>query len=185
MKRYIIILCAPLLFSLLSFAHKETVIKEPQEPSQRVEKVVYPPVVKYHPAAVHFAMSLPIVVLVLEAFYLLRARKPDGLEFLFVFMGSGAVAVGALTGYVAHESIEEIPISKEALELLHTHETIGIYLAVLFGVILLLRLLYFLKPSGSLRFLYLLLMLVGAGIILFQGNLGGKLVYDFGIGVSG
>ena len=180
------ILCALLLFSLLSFAHKEeAVIERPQEQIQKVEKVVYPPVVKYHPPAVHFAVALPVVTLVLQAFYLFRNRKPDSLEFLFVLMTSGAVALGAVTGYIAHESMEDLPIRREALELLHTHETIGIYLAWFFGLILLLRVLYVLKPSGFLRFLYLLLLVLGTGAVLFQGNLGGKLVYDFGLGVSG
>ncbi len=186
MKRYIIILCAPLLFSLFSFAHKEeAVIKEAQEARQATERIIYPPVVKYHPAAVHFAISLPILTLFLEAFYILRGRRPDSLEFLFVLLTSSAVAGGAVTGYVAHESMEDIPIQAKALELLHTHETLGIYLAVLFGVVLAFRVIYALKPSSLLRIVYLALMLVGAGGILFQGNLGGKLVYDFGLGVSG
>ncbi|MDQ7039265.1 MAG: DUF2231 domain-containing protein [Aquificota bacterium] len=186
MKRFIIILCAPLLFSLFSFAHREeAVIKQTQEQPQKVEKIVYPPVVKYHPPAVHFAVALPAVTLILQAFYILRNRKPDGLEFLFILMTSGAVAGAAVTGYVAHESIEDIPIRSDALNLLHTHETLGIYLALFFGLIFILRLLYWFKPSGTLRFLYVLLLLLGSAVVLFQGNLGGKLVYDFGLGVSG
>jgi uncharacterized membrane protein len=180
--RYIIILCAPLLFSLSSFAHKEEALKET---TPKVERVTYPPAVKYHPPAVHFAIALPAVTLVLQAFYLLRNRKPDGLELLFILMASGAVLAGAVTGYVAHESMEDLPIRREALNLLHTHETVGIYLAVLFGGILGLRLLYWVRPSGILRFLYTVLLLIGTAVILFQGNLGGKLVYDFGLGVSG
>ncbi len=179
--KYIIILCAPLLFSLPSLAHKEeAVVKEVQR-----EKILYPPEVRYHPPAVHFAVSLPIILLVLEAFYILRGKRPDSLEFLFVFLTSSAVTGGALTGYVAHESMEDIPIQAKALELLHTHETLGIYLAVLFWLVFALRLLYTFKPSLILRLFYLILMLAGAGGVLFQGSLGGKLVYDFGLGVSG
>ncbi len=179
MKRFIIISCAPLLFFLFSFSHERGVVKEAPP-----ERVVYPEVVKLHPPAVHFAIALPLFALLLEGLYHLRGRKPDEVEFLTLLLSSGAVVGAAVTGYIAHESMENLPIAEQALELLHTHETLGIALALLFSGILILRLLYAFKPLPMLHHLYVLLLLVGVGAILFQGNLGGKLVYDFGLGVS-
>ncbi len=176
----IIVLCAPLLFSPFLLAH--------ERPSQRSavqhEKVTYPSIVKIHPPAVHFGIAIPVATLVLHAFYHLRRREPDGVEFLMVFLSALSTAGAALSGYIAHESIEDLPISAEALELLHTHETLGIAVALLFGVVLGLRVLYHFKRISVLHHLYAFLLLVGIFLIFYQGNLGGRLVYDHGIGIN-
>lgn len=185
MRGFIIISCAPLLFFLFSFSHEREAVREAPEPSAVQEKVVYPEVVKLHPPVVHFAIALPLFALLLEGFYHLRGRKPDDIEFLTLLLASGAVVGAAVTGYVAHESMENLPISPQALELLHTHETLGIALAGLFSLILLLRLVYAFKPVPVIHHIYVLLLLTGVAGLLYQGNLGGKLVYDFGLGVSG
>ncbi len=119
-----------------------------------------------------------------EAYYLLRRKKPDSGELALIILTSGAVIVSAVTGLIAHNSIEDLPIKEKALEVLHTHESLGLYLAGLFALITLLRIAYIFKSSGVLRALYILLLLVGAVGVLIQGNLGGQLVYDFGIGAN-
>ncbi len=182
MRRFIIISCAPLLFSLFSFSHERSAVVEEDKTPQK--EIVYPSVVKLHPPAVHFAVALPIFALLLGGFYHLKGKEADEVEFLSILLSSGAVIGAAITGYVAHESMEDLPIKAEALELLHTHETLGISLAALFSAILLLRVIYVFKRSPVLHHLYMLLLLVGVAALLYQGNLGGKLVYDFGLGVS-
>ena len=146
--------------------------------------MVYPQVVKLHPPAVHFAVALPFFALLLEGLYHIKRRKPDEVEFLGLLLSSGAVMAAAVTGYVAHESMEDLPITPQALDLLHTHETLGIILALLFSGVLLLRLIYAIKPAPLLHHFYVLLLLLGVVALIYQGNLGGKLVYDFGVGVS-
>ncbi|RLJ70325.1 putative membrane protein [Hydrogenivirga caldilitoris] len=185
MKRFIIIFCAPLLFSLFSFSHEREAVYEVSEPSAVQEKIVYPEVVKLHPPVVHFAVALPLFTLLLEGLYHLRGRKPDEVEFFALLLSSGAVIGAAVTGYIAHESMENLPITPQALELLHTHQTLGIALAGLFSLVFLLRLVYTFKPVPIIHHLYLLLLLTGVAGLLYQGNLGGKLVYNFGLGVSG
>ncbi len=169
MKRFIIIICAPLLFSLFSFSH---------------ERISYPSVMKIHPPTVHFAIALPLFALLLEGYYLLRRRNPDDIEFFTLFLSTGGVVLASTTGYIAHESVEELLVESEILDLLHTHETIGLSLAVLLSLTFLLRVLYRFRPSKTLRFAYLILLLIGVITILIQGNIGGRLVYDLGLGVS-
>ncbi len=180
MRMLIIISCAPLLFFLFSFSHEREAVKEVPP----AERVVYPRVVKLHPPAVHFAIALPLFALLLEGLYHIQRRRPDEVEFFTLLLSAGAVVGAAITGYVAHESMENLPISQQALEVLHTHETLGIVLALLFTGILFLRLMYAFKPVQVVHHLYLLLLLVGVAGLLYQGSLGGKLVYDFGLGVS-
>lgn len=179
MRPFIIILCAPLLFFLLSFSHEREALKETPP-----ERITYPGIVKIHPPVVHFAIALPVFALLLEGFYQLKGRRPDELEFLTLLLSSGAVLGAAVTGYIAHESMENLPITEQALETLHTHETLGLSLAALFVAITILRVFYTFKPISMLHHIYILLLIIGVGAILFQGNLGGKLVYDFGLGVS-
>ena len=165
---------------MFSFSHEERVIKENLR-----EEISYPKIVKIHPPIVHFAIAIPIFTLILQGFYYIRKKKPDDIELLAISFSSLSVIGASITGYIAHESIEEIPISSKALEILHTHETLGIILGILFATVLLFRIAYSLKSSGFLRILYVILFLVGTFLILYQGFLGGKLVYDFGIGVGG
>jgi uncharacterized membrane protein len=183
-RAHIIIFCAPLLFFLFSWSHQKEKVVEEGLSQNKISEIKYPEIVKLHPPTVHFAVALPLFALLFEGFYILRRKSPDVGEFLIIILTSGAVISAAITGYVAHESIENLPIKKEALEVLHTHETLGIYLAGLFSVIALIRLVYFFKSSSLLRTLYLFLLLVGVAGILIQGNHGGSLVYDFGIGVN-
>jgi hypothetical protein len=109
MRRFIIISCAPLLFFLFSTAHEKSAVVEPDARSEERE-VVYPDVVKLHPPTVHFAIALPLFTLLLEGLYHLRKRKPDEVEFFAVAVSSGAVVLAAITGYIAHESMENLPI---------------------------------------------------------------------------
>ena len=163
----------------LSFSHEEKIVKE-----ELKKEISYPKVVKIHPPIVHFAIALPVFTVILQGLYSVRNKNPDEIEFLATTLSSLSVIGASITGYIAHESIEEIPISREAIEVLHTHETIGIVLGILFAVILLLRLAYAIKPIRFLRILYIILIVVGTSLILYQGFLGGKLVYDFGIGAG-
>ncbi len=167
-----------LLGITLAFSH------EPQAVKESVEKVTYPEIVKIHPPVVHFAIALPVFTLILELFYILRKKATDGVEFLSILLSSISVISASVTGYIVHESIETLPISSEALEVLHNHETLGIILAIIFAVILLLRILYLITPKGVFRTLYLILLFVGVVLLLLQGNLGGILVYDYGVGVK-
>ncbi len=185
MKRFIIISCAPLLFFLFSYSHERSAVQQREDLTAPTEKVVYPEVVKVHPPVVHFAIALPIFALLLEGFYHLKRRRADEIEFLTLILSSGAVIGASVTGYIAHESMENLPITEQALEILHTHETLGIILAGIFAGVVLLRFLYAIKPVPAVHHLYILLLLIGVVGLLYQGNLGGMLVYDFGLGVSG
>jgi len=151
MMRYIIILCAPLLFSLFSFSHERKAVIE-EGTSYEIEKVIYPEIVKLHPPAVHFAIALPLFALLSEGFYTLKRKSPDDLEFFTLLVASGAVITTSVTGYIAHKSMESLPIKKEALEALHIHETIGLTLAGLFAFMFLIRAVYVIKSDYQLPF---------------------------------
>ncbi len=142
-----------------------------------------PPIVKLHPPVVHFAVALPVLLLLLEVGYLLHRRPPDGLELGAVLLTFLSVLAAYVTGYVAHESVGDMPIEDRAVDLLHTHGRVGLILMTLLFTVLLFRLLYRYLPLNLVRYLYVLLIAVSAALALYQGLLGGTLVYDFGVGV--
>ncbi len=190
MKLLLLVVSASLLFfSVMGYAHKGEVhdgADSDEKTSEVVEvkDITYPSIVKLHPPVVHFAIATPLLALLVSGYYHLRRKNPDMLEFAFIFIASSSVVAAAVSGYIAHESMEDLPIKREALELLHTHESVGIYLALLFSVIFLLRALYVLKPLRGLKILYITLLLIGVLGIFYQGNMGGSIVYDYGIGTN-
>ena len=155
----------------------------PEVERSAVREDTPPPIVKLHPPAVHFAVALPILLLLLEIGYLLYRRPPDGLEMGAVLLSFLSVLTAYATGYVAHESMEDMPIGEKAASLLHTHERVGLTILLLLLAVLLLRVIYRYLRINILRYLYVLLAALAAALVLYQGSLGGALVYDFGVGV--
>ena len=160
-----------------------TEVQTEKSPSDQVEGRIYPEGVKLHPALAHFAMAFPFFLALLEVMYLLKGRPPDLIEGTSVFITSAAVVSATLSGTYAHNLMYDLPISAEAESLLHTHENFGLLLAGVFGLLLLLRLVYVFLPNRTLRYVFLILLLVSLPLVLYQGFMGGRLVYDFGVGV--
>ncbi len=151
--------------------------------SDQTKDRTYPEGVKLHPALAHFAMAFPFFLALLEVMCLLKGRPPDLIEGISVFITSAAVVSATLSGTYAHNLMYDLPISAEAESLLHTHENFGLLLAGVFGLLLLLRLVYVFLPNRTLRYVFLILLLVSLPLVLYQGFMGGRLVYDFGVGV--
>lgn len=137
----------------------------------------------FHPAAVHFPVSLLVLGALCEASGLLSAR--DGLQRLggsLVIAGTLFLVPAIVTGYLAANSVAP---SGEALRIVERHELTGWvaggwFLACLFwkgwtrGEIV-----------GGQRVPYALALLLGAALIVYGALLGGELVFSLGVGVSG
>jgi uncharacterized membrane protein len=187
-RLFLVLSTSLLLFYGLAPSHEGEVHTEnsntPVQEEKFYREIVYPQEVKLHPPMVHFAVATPLIALLISGYYFLRRRKTDSVEFFLIFISSSSVVAAAITGYIAHESMEKLPIKREALELLHTHEEVGIYLSLLFSFILLTRFIYILKPVRVIHLIYLTMLAVGVAGVFYQGSMGGTLVYDFGIGTN-
>ncbi len=137
-----------------------------------------------HPPVVHFAVALTISGVIFELLYFIFRLKSLKHAGFWTFM-FGVVAVwGAMfTGDQAAEIVEETVYGK-AKELLETHEELGEILPWVFTVLGGIRLVLFFREIKPLRILFLILGLLSIGFIGYQGNLGGKMVYDYGVGVK-
>ncbi|WP_333784788.1 DUF2231 domain-containing protein [Thermocrinis sp.] len=145
------------------------------------ERIYYPPVVKLHPPTTHFSVALPTILLLASLYYALTKRREKDLIIALSVLSFLAILSSVITGYIIHESIENIPIQEEAEEVLHRHESIGF---ALFGMSLVVSLLSFLiNKSLVFRVLHLILCFVLVFGVFYQGSLGGKLVYEYSVGV--
>jgi len=137
-----------------------------------------------HPPTVHFAIALTITGLIFEILSLIfkkESLKHAGF-WTFIF-GVFAVWGAVLTGHEAEEVVEEF-VSGKAKELLETHEDLGEMLPYIITVVGIMRIYAFLKNSVKVYYLFLIAGIITVGLIGFQGNLGGKLVYEHGVGVK-
>lgn len=141
------------------------------------------PMYALHPAVVHFPIALLLLNLVLTLRHL---RRPDpfgeraayGALVLGWWGTLAAVASGILAAALAW------PVEPGVLTFLNSHAVLGFALLVVYGRALLRRRREPDVLAGPGRRPYLLLLLLGAGLLLLDGWIGGHMVYRLGVGVE-
>jgi len=153
-----------------------------------------------HPMLVHFPIALLLTSVLLDVFAVLtlRRRLADG-ALICLFLGVIGAAAAGLTGPLA----EQTPNLDLAGNLLHWHKLFAYGTVAVFGFLLFTRLIWSLPrlaeafgqtlpervkaryPAQLPRLLvtgYLLLALVGSGLLGATGYFGGAMVYERGVG---
>ena len=133
-----------------------------------------------HPAIVHFAIAIPVVILLLEIYNLAAKRRTISAFSLFLLILVAAAMVGAyLTGSVDGKAAWDM-LSTEGQTDLKAHKLLGTYLVYGSLVLVVIKLLVMAirKTVGRLFFI----LLLGGFIVvtLFQGKEGGELVFKYG-----
>jgi len=136
-----------------------------------------------HPSLVHFAIVLPVVILLLELVNLFMRKRAVSvvslsLLTLLVIVLFGAFFTGKVDGSEAFDVM-----SGDAKELLKEHKILGTYLAYASLVLLFLKFLNVTK-SGALKLLYMLALMGFVFATLHQGKEGGELVFKHGTNVE-
>ena len=137
-----------------------------------------------HPPVDHFAVALPVVILLLELINLVAKKRAISVLSLF-FIGLTVVAVftAYLTGSVdAKETFDALSESGQAD--LKEHKLLGIYLVYVSGLLLIFKLLSMMIGKALVQLFYLMLLVLFVSGILYQGNEGGELVYEHGANVE-
>lgn len=137
-----------------------------------------------HPALVHFPIALSLVAVLLEL--LARHRRARALEWggaaLMVLAALGAVAT-VISGNAAHD---EAVVPAAAAALVARHETVGELAMWLLLALAVVRITLAWKGwfKGSVAWLYLAAAAVAAAMVGYNGYLGGKMVFDHGVGTA-
>lgn len=137
-----------------------------------------------HPVAVHFAVVLPLVILILELINLLTKRKSLSVSvyLLFVLL-TGVFLAAYVTGVTDGKEAGPL-LNDEGLSALKAHKLLGVYLVYLTLLPLALKVLSLFVKKGWSRALYSTALIGLIALTLFQAKKGGELVYIYGANVA-
>ncbi len=137
-----------------------------------------------HPFFVHFAIVLPIVVLILELINLFVKKRTIGLlSFFFMVLVSIVFLAAYLTGSTDAKAAQDL-LSPEAKDMLLAHKQLGIYLVYASIVLMLFKLFSVFIKKVIFRILFFLVLIIFIVGIFTEGKKGGELVYQYGINVK-
>jgi uncharacterized membrane protein len=137
-----------------------------------------------HPALIHFPIVLSLVALLFEVVARHpRARHLEGAAvLLFVLAALGGVAA-VLSGQAARD---EAVVPQAVVPLINRHENIGELAMWLLLAVAAVRLLLAWRGwfTGIVPWVFLLAAAAAAGAVGYNGYLGGKMVFDHGLGTA-
>lgn len=138
-----------------------------------------------HPMLVHFPIAVYITALALD--FVMLFWKKDWLRksvtTLFVF----AALVALITYLSGKQAIDIVSVPMRAELTASNHADWGLYTLLYFGGYALIRSVLFWKELDRRRVVAILLFcgsLAGAALIFKTADLGGKLVYKYGVGIQ-
>ncbi|MGO9056277.1 MAG: DUF2231 domain-containing protein [Candidatus Binataceae bacterium] len=137
-----------------------------------------------HPVADHFSIALLVVAVLVDIIALLFSERLwlRYMALTLMIIGAAAAAASYGTGDLEGDRVWDL-VNGKAKDVLKLHAEIGYYLMYTFAVLALWRLLIqLLGFMNSTRQIYLLLAVLAVGVLLYQGKLGGELVYTYGVG---
>lgn len=142
-----------------------------------------------HPMIVHFPIVLFVSYILVEVSNLFFKQSiVDAVNFIILLAGVLFSVVAVLTGNQAHNAALHILQSKpaEIVKVLELHETMATISLWLFTAILFLRYYLFSKNKLTQKWKILISIIAFFGVVFIYQTafLGGKLVFDFGVGTK-
>ena len=138
----------------------------------------------FHPRLVHFPIALTLVGAAFYIWGILRGQE-RWLAFgrTSLVLGWIGILVAIVSGLIDQSRAPNLPAVADTI---NQHITVGIAMVVVFGLALYwpLRDRKLWTQPGK-RWAFVALLCAGAGLVLLEGWLGGKLVYQLGVGVAG
>lgn len=137
-----------------------------------------------HPIVVHFAIVIPIIVLILELANLyFKRRSLNILSFSFLFLTIILFAGLYVTGTV--DGKEAYPLLSDAGQAeLKEHKLLGIYLVYASLVPIVFKTIAMLVMNKWAKIIYFLILIGFIGVNFIQAKDGGELVYEHGANVK-
>jgi len=137
-----------------------------------------------HPPVDHFAIAIPVLVLIIEIINLFAKKRAIGvISFVLLVIGMVAAVAAYFTGL--HDGSEAFDALTQAGQAeLKEHKLLGTYLMLASAVVVLFKLLSSMVRRGMVKGLYLLILVLFVAGILKQGKDGGELVYEYGANVE-
>lgn len=137
-----------------------------------------------HPAVAHFAISLPVISLVIGLLYIFKPTESmSKISTRFIVFAAIFVAIAYFTGKEDGSEVYKF-LAIEGKELLKQHANLGMYLAISMAVVAIIKIFACKKNIYKLELVAVLLLASITAGILNQGKMGGELTYTYGAHVK-
>jgi uncharacterized membrane protein len=139
-----------------------------------------------HPVADHFSIALLVAAVLIDVAAMLFSERLwlRYMALTLMIIGAGAAAASYATGDIEGDRIWDL-VNGPGKDVLKLHAQFGYYLMIAFAVLALWRIL--IQALGFMdrtRQIYLAFAVLAVGVLLYQGHLGGQLVYTYGVGTG-
>ncbi len=138
-----------------------------------------------HPMLVHFPIAIFLTALLLDFLQLLWKKEWLHLSVTALFIFAALVALA--TYLSGKQAVDIVPVPMRAELTASNHSDWGLYTLLYFGLFAALRGFLFWKELDRKRVVAILLFcgsLAGTALIGKTADLGGKLVYKYGVGIQ-
>jgi len=137
-----------------------------------------------HPAVAHFAMSLPIISLIVGIAYLIKPSElMSKISTRFMLGATIFIIIAFFTG--KHDGGEVYALlSPDGQEILKDHKTLGLSLLALMVVTTLVKMVGCRKKMMKIEIVGIALVALVSLGVLAQGKMGGELTYKYGAHVE-
>jgi uncharacterized membrane protein len=133
-----------------------------------------------HPLFVHFPIALLLTALALEvAWWIAKRDWLRNSATVTLTLGAAGAVAAAITGMMAGRAVGEADAAHAVVE---SHESFAVTVAALAVALAAVRLLRW--DRGGMRWLFLVLLVALGVLLAWAAHLGGRLVYEFGVGAS-
>ncbi|BCD60552.1 MULTISPECIES: DUF2231 domain-containing protein [unclassified Nitratiruptor] len=137
-----------------------------------------------HPPIVHFAIAIPVIVLLLEIANLIVKRKCVGvISSLLLLLATLIYFAAFFTGKTDGSEAYAL-LSHDGQAELKEHKLLGLYLVYGISLLFILKLIIAAINNKIAKIVFTLLVAIFVGFALKQGKDGGELVYKYGANVQ-
>ena len=137
-----------------------------------------------HPAIAHFAVSLPIISLILGLAYLYKPSDLMSKVSSRFFVFAAIFMIAAFFSGKEDGGEVYILLSGEGQLLLSDHKDLGLYLSIAMGIAAVIKFFGCQKKNKKIEIASIVLVALIALGTLYQGKIGGELVYQHGAHVA-
>ena len=137
-----------------------------------------------HPMIIHFPIAVLTVAILFDLLYQIWDRIWLSKSCLSLYIiGTLSTIVAYITGRIAVDSVK-MPIQAELT--VSNHSDMAKYTLLFFSFYAVMRAIYWwkFKPNPIFKVSFFLLALLGLLLLFQTADLGGKLVYKYGVGIS-
>jgi uncharacterized membrane protein len=139
-----------------------------------------------HPVADHFTIALLVTSVAIDLAASLAPSRTwmRRTALTLLILGTIAAAASWLTGTWEHDRLHDLVLG-DAHDVLERHELLGEWLLYTFMVLVVWRsIIEAFNFAAGLRPAYLVVALLAVAALSYQAHLGGKLVYQYGVGTQ-